>query len=193
MLQLVSRFGDNVKALRERAGLTQADLADRLDVKQPAVWKWEKESGLPSTPTLFRLANALGCSLEDLLQGVNEEYTQRARDREQEWIRFMRRWSKGETTSDEIEAHNETALRMFKSAKRAEILSRVFEPVDDSDAEALDEVTRILDADEAELVDMWRRITPEAKDAIHALLVDLQPSRAAASKRHKTRGTRRRA
>jgi phage repressor protein C with HTH and peptisase S24 domain len=76
MLCLVSStVGTNIKRLREKADITQTELADRIGVKQPAVWKWENDrSGLPETPTLFKLAKALQCSIDDLLAGVDPDY-----------------------------------------------------------------------------------------------------------------------
>lgn len=81
MLMLaVTTFGENVRKIRERTGLTQAQLADRLGIRQPSVWKWENDkSGKPTATTLFKLSNALKCSLDELLDGVDEEYGARAR------------------------------------------------------------------------------------------------------------------
>jgi transcriptional regulator with XRE-family HTH domain len=60
--------------LRERKGWSQVDFADRLKMRQPSVWKLENSKGLPKGPTLFKLAIALGCRVEELLVGVNADY-----------------------------------------------------------------------------------------------------------------------
>ena len=71
----VKTVGGNIRRLRDQLGLSQIELADRLQVRQPQVWKWENnKSGLPETPTLFKLAKALKCSVEDLLVGVDVDY-----------------------------------------------------------------------------------------------------------------------
>jgi transcriptional regulator with XRE-family HTH domain len=77
-----SSVGANIRRLRERAGLTQVALADRLDVTQPSVWKWEHDrSGLPEAATLFKLAKALDCTVEDILAGIDREYEAAKRER----------------------------------------------------------------------------------------------------------------
>lgn len=61
--------GATVKALRERQALTQSALADRLGVTPKAVSKWETGRGLPDISLLEPLAQALGVSVIELLQG----------------------------------------------------------------------------------------------------------------------------
>lgn len=70
-----SAFGQNIKRLREKAGLKGLELADRLGVKPSVVSAWENDRrGLPETPTLFRLAKALNASIDELLRGVDAGY-----------------------------------------------------------------------------------------------------------------------
>ena len=74
----VTTVGDNIKRVREGLGLSQVELADRMDVRQPAVWKLENQQGLPESGTLLKVAKTLSCSVEDLLRGVDDDYdTQR--------------------------------------------------------------------------------------------------------------------
>lgn len=78
---LVGTFGDNVRRLRQRARLNSAQLAETVGVTRPVVSKWEKNrTGLPETPTLFRIAKALRCTVEELLEGIDEEYDRIRRD-----------------------------------------------------------------------------------------------------------------
>jgi len=50
-------------------------LAKKIGVAPSVVSAWENDKrGLPETPTLFKLAKALNCSIGDLLRGVDEEY-----------------------------------------------------------------------------------------------------------------------
>jgi transcriptional regulator with XRE-family HTH domain len=57
----------NIKRLRVRCGLTQARLADSLDVSQQQVQKWERGTVSFSTARLESVAKALGCDLSELL------------------------------------------------------------------------------------------------------------------------------
>ena len=57
----------NIKALREQAGLTQAELAEKANVDQSAVSRWEIGDTRPRRRQLPILAQALGVSVEVLL------------------------------------------------------------------------------------------------------------------------------
>lgn len=61
--------GASIRALRERAGMTQRHLADRLGITDKAVSKWETDRGLPDITLVEPLASALGVSVAELLSG----------------------------------------------------------------------------------------------------------------------------
>jgi transcriptional regulator with XRE-family HTH domain len=71
----MTRFGSNLRAIRERAGLTQEALASRLSFKQQApISIWETSDQVPSPKTVIKLAAALGCTTAELLAGVVTPY-----------------------------------------------------------------------------------------------------------------------
>lgn len=61
--------GTTIKALREKKGITQTQLADTLGVSSKAVSKWETAKGLPDISLIEPLANALGVSVIELMSG----------------------------------------------------------------------------------------------------------------------------
>ena len=61
--------GATVKALRENRNMTQAELADRIGVSSKTVSKWETAKGLPDISLLQPLAQALGISIIELMNG----------------------------------------------------------------------------------------------------------------------------
>ena len=61
--------GAAIKRLREERGLTQAELAGRIDVSSKTISKWETARGLPDISLLNPLAAALGVSVTELLSG----------------------------------------------------------------------------------------------------------------------------
>lgn len=61
--------GETVKRLREGRRLTQAELAEKLNVSDKAVSKWETGRGLPDISLLEPLAKTLGISVPELLSG----------------------------------------------------------------------------------------------------------------------------
>ena len=61
--------GTAIRQLREARGMTQAELAERLNVSSKTVSKWETAKGLPDITLLKPLAQALGVSLIELMNG----------------------------------------------------------------------------------------------------------------------------
>ena len=61
--------GATIKRLREEKGLTQAALADILDVSPKTISKWETAKGLPDISLLDALAGALDVSVMELMSG----------------------------------------------------------------------------------------------------------------------------
>ena len=61
--------GATVKQLRESRKLTQAELAGRIGVSSKTVSKWETAKGLPDISLLRPLAQALGISVIELMNG----------------------------------------------------------------------------------------------------------------------------
>lgn len=55
-----------MKTLRVAAGITQADLANRLGVKQSTVSMWESSEAYPRGEVLPKIADLLGCTIDQL-------------------------------------------------------------------------------------------------------------------------------
>ena len=65
------KIGRAIRTLREKAGLTQKDLADKLFVSSVAVSKWERGKSLPDIPTLRELAVLLEMDVDGLIDGTS--------------------------------------------------------------------------------------------------------------------------
>ena len=61
--------GATIKALRENRNLTQAELAEQIGVSSKTISKWETAKGLPDISLLQPLAQALGLSVIELMNG----------------------------------------------------------------------------------------------------------------------------
>ena len=61
--------GNTIKQLRESRNLTQAELAERIGVSSKTISKWETAKGLPDITLLQPLAQALGISVIELMNG----------------------------------------------------------------------------------------------------------------------------
>ncbi|MBT2207133.1 XRE family transcriptional regulator [Actinomadura sp. NEAU-AAG7] len=62
----------NVRAARRRAGLSLEELGRRAQVSKGALVALERAQGNPNLATLVRLADTLGVSVSDLMQGPPE-------------------------------------------------------------------------------------------------------------------------
>ena len=61
----------SIRSLRQRSGLSQRQLAMRMQVPRTYVSKIENEKAVPTLSSLQRLANALEVSVGDLLKGCS--------------------------------------------------------------------------------------------------------------------------
>lgn len=67
------KIGNLIRSLRQRKGLTQLALAEKIGVSDKAVSKWERGRGAPDISLLPLLSQALGVDAEALLRGDLEE------------------------------------------------------------------------------------------------------------------------
>ena len=58
-----------IRQLREKQNLTQAELAEKIGVSSKTISKWETAKGLPDISLLQPLAQALGISVIELMNG----------------------------------------------------------------------------------------------------------------------------
>ena len=65
-------FAERLKRLRKAAGLTQEELAGKINVHSVTVSKWETGEQLPKTLIIKRLSTALHISEDELLNGEPE-------------------------------------------------------------------------------------------------------------------------
>ena len=60
-------LGTIISERRKIMGLTQTDLANKLEVTEQAVSKWERDQSCPDVSTFAKLAETLGLSSDELL------------------------------------------------------------------------------------------------------------------------------
>lgn len=66
------KFGDKLIALRKKNGLSQEELAAKLNVSRQSVSKWESNNSYPETDKIVQICNLFDCSMDDL---INENIT----------------------------------------------------------------------------------------------------------------------
>lgn len=79
----LSVIGKFIKEQRKAKGLTQIDLAERLNVSEKTISKWECGNGFPDTTLVLPLCKELGITANELLSGKllsSEEYKNKAEE-----------------------------------------------------------------------------------------------------------------
>ena len=70
-----NNLAERLRELRKKAGLTQEDLAEYVEVHLNTISRWENGVDVPKTLKLKKLANALNVTEDELLNG-NEKNNQ---------------------------------------------------------------------------------------------------------------------
>lgn len=81
-------FGDKLRALRTEAGMTQTDLAKRLNITKSVVSYYELQERTPSPDVLIKLADIFHVSTDYLL-GINHKKMIDVSDLSGEDMRFL--------------------------------------------------------------------------------------------------------
>jgi putative transcriptional regulator len=97
-------FSENIKTLRKQKGLSQQELAARLNVVRQTVSKWEKNLSVPDADTLIRLAEILEVPVSELL-GTKIENETATRDVAEQLSRI----------NEQLASKNRRARRIWKA------------------------------------------------------------------------------
>lgn len=65
-------LGRLISETRKAKGMTQLELAQKLNVTDKAVSKWERDLSCPDVNFLPQLAEVMGLTLEELMQGQKQ-------------------------------------------------------------------------------------------------------------------------
>lgn len=79
-LEKIGRF---IAECRKEKGITQAQLAEKINITDKAVSKWETGKGLPDVSIMIELCNILGINVNELLSGERlseENYQEKANE-----------------------------------------------------------------------------------------------------------------
>lgn len=67
------KVGNFIMTKRKEAGMTQQQLADKLNISFQAISKWEAGAAYPNIETLYDLALALNVTVDEILMGSEKE------------------------------------------------------------------------------------------------------------------------
>jgi transcriptional regulator with XRE-family HTH domain len=117
MSAIQKQIGQRIQLLRDAAGLTQAQLADRAGVNPEHISRIERAEKGPSIELLDRIASALGLPIRDLFD-FEEEPTH---DLRKAAIASLLD-SADDKTKDVVEAVMEVLIRKLESRRRSRTL-----------------------------------------------------------------------
>ena len=63
------KIGKFIAECRKKKNLTQAQLAEKLNITDRAISKWETGKGMPDSSIMLELCNELNISVNELLSG----------------------------------------------------------------------------------------------------------------------------
>ena len=66
-------MGEMISSLRKKKGMTQNDLAEKMNVTDKAVSKWERNLSYPDVNSIPKLAEILGTTVEELLNAQSKK------------------------------------------------------------------------------------------------------------------------
>ncbi|HIU52273.1 MAG TPA: helix-turn-helix transcriptional regulator [Candidatus Merdicola faecigallinarum] len=66
-------IGETIASLRKEKGMTQNELAEKMNVTDKAVSKWERDLSCPDVNTISKLADILEVSVEELLKAKKKD------------------------------------------------------------------------------------------------------------------------
>ena len=69
------KFNENLKYLRKKEGITQEQLAEKLNVSRQAVTKWESGQSLPDIENLKEISYIFSVSIDSLVGDIESKST----------------------------------------------------------------------------------------------------------------------
>ena len=111
--------GKNIKTLREKFGLSQEQLANKVNVSSQAVSKWETGDSYPSIDTMVRLSKMFYTSIDALITNMNtyEELDSSARNINFRLRQMYYRYNKNESISGELNDIVALLLPLYNNEK----------------------------------------------------------------------------
>ena len=70
-------LGEMISSLRKEKGMTQSELAEKMNVTDKAVSKWERNLACPDVNSIPKLAEILGITVEELLNAQTKKENNR--------------------------------------------------------------------------------------------------------------------
>lgn len=77
-------IGERIRAARLKVGITQEELATKLNITYQSIGQWERGKRTPKPETLKRIADALGVPVSEFAPGIWEKFDLQYPDKKSE-------------------------------------------------------------------------------------------------------------
>ena len=71
------QLGNQIHQLRKLSGMTQEQLAEKLNVSRQTISKWESDTTMPDLESMVRICRIFQLSLDELVLKEEESMTER--------------------------------------------------------------------------------------------------------------------
>ena len=117
-----TEFGKRIMTLRKQKGMTQAQLAEQINVSNKTISRWETGEGFPEISLLKPLAKALGTTVDELLseEGENVEEEKKEKPR-RHFFDFLGKESAYEEVPIDVTALKEIAVEILDALKSGKL------------------------------------------------------------------------
>ena len=106
-------FAERLKTLRKQVQLTQAQIAEKLDISQQAYASWERGVKKPTQENLVKIAQVLNVSVDYLVGNLEEESDELGN------IELLFRMNSKGLTDEEKEIFKKELIEFMKERKKA--------------------------------------------------------------------------
>lgn len=86
-------IGNKIAEIRKQANMTQKDLAEKLNVSDKVISKWETGKSLPDVESMMRLSNVLGISISELYSCIEKTDAKNTEEYNEEIIWQYKKYS----------------------------------------------------------------------------------------------------
>lgn len=107
-------FAERLKILRKQVKLTQAQIAEKLNISQQAYASWERGTKKPTQENLVKLAQVLNVTIDYLVGNSEEEIT----NKELEDIEILFRKNSEDLTDDEKVIFRKELIAFMEERKK---------------------------------------------------------------------------
>ena len=77
--EAIMTFGEKLRQARKDAGLSQEELAEKLNVSRQAITKWETDRGIPDIANRMTISNLFGIAVDDFISEEKTAQTAKSR------------------------------------------------------------------------------------------------------------------